>query len=219
MNKCIIFGLSCFSDLVANYIEAENQYEIIAYTVNEKYLKSNFYNGKPVIAFEKLPEIFDMSDIYLINTVGYSKMNSISEKIFEESKKMQFKIGSFISKKAVVYTSKKNIGVGNIILPLSHIGYNVHIGNNNIIFSGVNLTHEIEVGNNNFIASGTTVGGYVKIKNNCFLGMNSTIKNRITLNDKTLVGASAYIHKDSEKNGVYVPNRSIKLDKDSIFFI
>ena len=36
MNKCIIFGLSCFSDLVANYIEAENQYEIIAYTVNEK---------------------------------------------------------------------------------------------------------------------------------------------------------------------------------------
>ena len=49
MNKCIIFGLSCFSDLVANYIEAENQYEIIAYTVNEKYLKSNFYNGKPVL--------------------------------------------------------------------------------------------------------------------------------------------------------------------------
>ena len=88
MNKCIIFGLSCFSDLVTNCIEVEKQYEIIAYTVNERYLKSNFYNGKPVIAFEKLTETFDMSDIYLINTVGYSKMNSIREKIFGSVKNL-----------------------------------------------------------------------------------------------------------------------------------
>ena len=219
MNKCIIFGLSCFSDLVANYIEEEKTYEIVAYTVNKEYLDVTFHNNKPVVALEELEKFYNMDNIDIINTVGYSKMNGLREKVFYDIKKLNYKIGSFYSEKSLYYSNIKDFGVGNIILPFSHIGLHVTIGNNNIIFSGVNLTHEITIGNNNFIASGTTIGGYVKIENNCFLGLNSTIKNKVAIRDRTLVGASTYIHEDTEKDGVYVPQRCKKLKKNSVYFI
>ena len=156
-----------------------------------------------------------MDDIGIINTVGYTNMNSIRERIYCQCKEKGYKVESYVSPNAVIYANEKDIGEGNLILPSAFVGHNIKIGNNNIIFSGVNLTHEIKIGNNNFFAAGSTIGGYVTIKNNCFLGLNSIIKNRVELEDRTLVGAGAYISHSTEKNSVYVPPKSYKLDKYS----
>ena len=53
------------------------------------------------------------------------------------------------------------------------------------------------------------------IRNNCFFGNNCTIKNGIEIKDKTLIGAGCYISKGTDEEGVYVPQRSIKLENKS----
>ena len=43
MNKLIIFGVGKISDVVSYYFENHSEYEIVAYTVDDEYIKSGSY--------------------------------------------------------------------------------------------------------------------------------------------------------------------------------
>lgn len=128
-------------------------------------------------------------------------------------KEFGYELENLIHPSAVISTS--TIGFGNIILENCVIGYNVKMGNANIMWPLASINHHNIIGSFNNISPGTSTSGGVVIGNHCFLGNNSTYKNKVTVLDYTLVGAGAYISHDTESNGVYVPERSIKLDKTS----
>ncbi|MEK5066216.1 hypothetical protein [Cytobacillus sp. FSL R5-0596] len=219
MVKIIIYGTTQFSIMLHKLVKREKVAEVVAYTINEKYMQNNAEHvqleGLPVIAFEQLNDVYPPSKYKILNTIGYTKMNNLRKDKTEECLKKGYEMYSFVSKDATVF-SEINNNNANIVLPGAMIGYDVNLGKNNVVYTSCVLTHDINVGNNTFLAAGCTVGGNVSIGNNCFIGMNSTIKNRINIADYTLIGASTYISKDTEKYGVYVPERSIKLEKFSI---
>lgn len=213
MKKAIIFGTEQFGEILYHYLKDEKKYEICGFVVDSKYKdKDTFYN-LPVVEFEKAHEIFN-PDVYgMFICLGYVQMNKIRELKFKEAKDKGYEILSYYHPSAIVLS--ENIGEGNIIMEGSVIGPFCEIGDGNVFWPKSHIAHHTKIQNFNFFTISVAVAGNIIIGNNCFFGNNCTIKNGIEIRDKTLIGAGCYISKSTEEEGVYVPQRSIKLENKS----
>lgn len=215
MKKIILYGNGEFSKLLKYYIENDSNREVVAVTVDRKYISSNTFEGLPLVAFEECETYYSPEKYEILICVGYSKMNTIRQEIFRKCKDKGYKIASYIHNSAII-ADNVELGEGNIILENTLIQPFCKIGDGNLIWYKVSIAHECNIGNFNTIAGMCSISGIVKIKNNCFLGNNSTIRDKINLANYTLVGAGTYINNDTEEYGVYIPERSIKINKNSL---
>lgn len=219
MDRIFILGTTKYSFMLHSMIEEEGQYQIIGHTVSRKYLEKNYRicndNEAKLYPLEDLKKYVNGNEkVKVLNTIGYTEMNQVRQRLFDECEKLGYESVNFVSSHALVFSNL--IGKGNIILPGAYIGTNVNMGNNNVFYTGCVMTHDIEIGDNNFIAANVTVGGEVKIGNNCFVGMGAVLKNRITVNDFCLIGAATYLSHNLEREKVIVPPKSIVIEKKSI---
>ena len=215
MKKAIIFGTGIFAETLVYYL---GESEIYGFTVERGFRTSDEYMGLPLVDFDNVEKVFSTDEYGLYICLGYTSMNTERERIFGIAQEKGFDILSYIHPTASV--NAKSMGIGNIVLEKSIIGPFCEIGNGNIFKAGSSIAHHTHVGNFNFFAVSCSVAGSVKIGNNCFIGNNCTIKNGIKISDCTLAGAGCYISKDTESYGVYVPERSIRLEgkKSTDFF-
>lgn len=212
-NGIIIFGNNQFATMLCEYIKRYTDNHICCFTVNKKYIKENKILDLPVVAFEEIEDKYPSSNYKFLIALGYKDMNSLREKVFNQIHEKGYDIINFIHPSASI--NAKNMGIGNIFLDNVFIGLNSKIGNGNIFWNGVNISHDANIGNYNYFSPSTTIAGNVNINNNCFLGTNCTIKNGLTISNKTLIGAGCFLKNNTLDNEVYVPAKSIKLDKTS----
>ena len=198
-------GTTCYSLEVYRYIKTEGFADVLAFCSHQKYIKDHTLVGLPIVAFEDLSSLFDMSNVHILNTIGYTQMNGVREKVANEILDNGYILGSYISKRALVY-SDEVFGAGNIISPGAYVGPYVKIGMGNIIHPNATLTHHDTIGNYNFICAGVCIGGNVRVGNNCFIGLNSTIKNGLVISPYTLIGSGANVIQSTINNGVYLGN-------------
>ncbi|MBD5103972.1 MAG: acetyltransferase [Ruminococcaceae bacterium] len=212
MKKFVVYGAGEFADIVSDLIERVLQYTVEAYILDDEYINAvNKYNGKEVVPASMIKEKFSPLEYDVaIGFIGKDMFNS-RKRVFDLLKCYGYKIDNLIHPSAIISTS--NIGDGNIILENCVIGYNVKFGNGNIMWPLSSANHHNIVGNFNNFAPGASTSGGVIIGNHCFLGNNSTYNNKVTVSDYTFVGAGAYIAKNTESYGVYVPEKSIKINK------
>lgn len=209
MENYIIFGDSTFAERMYSYIMYENIANVIAFTQEKNFIQRDYIDGIKVIPFEELEPSNDFS--FLIG-IGYSKMNTLREKIYELLKKHNFKIGKYISKNAKIYIKDEKIGEGSFLCPNVFIGPNCLIGRCNFFEAGVILAHDNCVGDFNYFSVGAIIAGDSIIENNCFLGSNCTVIDDILIKNKTLIGSGAniikfnYAYEQSDGGGVFVGN-------------
>lgn len=212
--ELIILGTTIYSATTRKILEKEGV-NVVGYSTYREYMNGNEYEGLPVFPFQDLDLIFGTDKFMVINTIGYSNMNKIREKVYYDIKRKGYQLYTFISKNALVYTD--DIGEGSLIMPNAYIGPYVKLGTCCVINPGAQLSHHISMGNFNFIGRGVIIGGDVKICNNCFIGLHSTIKNKIKISDYTIVGSGSNVIKSTEENCVYVGNPAKKLEgKESL---
>jgi len=219
ITRLIINGTTKFSMMIAKLVEMEGGTEVIAYTTARRFVNETTIEGKQVVPFEELSDRFDKREVRILNTIGYSKMNTVRERVNNEIDESGFVQYSYISPRAFVASKKSElIDKGCIILPNAFVGPEVKIGKSTVIYSNCSLTHDIVIEDNVFLGSGCVVGGNVKIGRNSFIGMNSTIKNRISLAPYSLVGCGSNVLKTVEQvRCVIVGNPARVLDgKDSM---
>lgn len=221
VTQLIINGTTKFSTMVARLIEMEGEAKVIAFTTAKQFINDKMLEGKPVVPFEELTERFDNRKVRILNTIGYSKMNTVRERVNQEIEESGFTQYSYISKHAFVAEQPRLsslLTAGCIIMPNAFIGTEVKIGKSTVIYSNCSLTHDIVIEDNVFIGSGCVVGGNVIIGRNSFIGMNSTIKNRINLAPFSLVGCGSNVLKTIEQERrVIVGNPAKVLEgKDSM---
>ena len=217
--QLIINGTTKFSTMIAELIEMEGLAKVVAFTTKKCFINQDTLCGKEVVPFEYLTDRFDKDSVRILNTIGYSKMNTIRERVNNDILLTGIAPFSYISKRAFVLSPNLNIlSLGCIIMPNVFIGSNVQIGKSTIIYSNCSLTHDIVIGDNVFCGSGCVVGGNVNIGKNSFIGMNSTIKNRVSLGPYSLVGCgSNVINKVEKERCVIVGNPArILAYKDSM---
>lgn len=196
MRKLVIFGTKETADVIDFYFTHDSNYEVVAFTVDSDYLTGGTYNGRPLVAFEELNQTHPPEDFELFIAVSFQKMNGVRAGKFLESKMRGYKLASFVSSKASVWSGfvpEENTFImeDNTIQPF------VKIGKDTILWSGNHIGHHSQIGSHCFLASHVVVSGRVTVGDYSFLGVNSTLRDGISLGEATLVGAGCLVLNDT----------------------
>lgn len=217
MQKILIYGNGKIADIIYHYLK--NEFDIIAFCVEEKYKKSDkFSDDLPLVAFENVELEYSVNDYKMLIAVGYVDMNLVRERIYIEAKKKGYRFVNYIHK-SVTIGDKVVLGENNIVL--DNVSFQPHskIGNGNIIWSNVVIAHGVNIGDLNWITSGVVVGGDAKIGSKCFLGLNSTISHNCNIADENFIGANTLVIKDTKSKEVYISREGERFRLDSKRFL
>jgi len=202
LNKIIIFGNEEFAEVAHFYFTKDSTYDVVAFTANERFIKNQELFGLPVIPFEKIEEKYPPSEFSMFVAIGYSKVNKVRAKVFDDAKSKGYNLVSYVSSKATKWEEVK-MGENCFILEDVTIQPFVSFGDDVIVWSGNHIGHHTKIGNHCFITSHVVISGNVRIEDYCFLGVNSTIRDGIKIAKSCIIGAGAVILKDTKEKEVY----------------
>lgn len=214
MKKLILFGKGSYAQIAKDYFNNDSDYKVIAFTLDKEYIDDDNFEGLPVVSFDEVQEKYPPKEYNMHIALSYTDMNKLREAKYNEAKLKGYKLASYISSNCS-YKSKSGCGDNCFIFEDNTIQPYVEIGNNVILWSGNHIGHHSVIKDHNFISSHVVISGHCVIEPNCFIGVNSTFAHKLTIGKETLVGAGAIIAKNTEERGIYVPPKSIKLDKTS----
>ncbi|MEO8761761.1 MAG: acetyltransferase [Bacteroidia bacterium] len=213
----IIFGTGDIAQIANYYFDIDSNYNVVAFTVDKAYCKESTYEGKPLIAFDDIESTYPPSSYKLFIALSYAQMNKLREKKYNEAKVKGYELVSYISSKCT-YLSQFKTGDNCFIFEDNTIQPFVKIGDNVTLWSGNHIGHHSIIESHNFISSHVVVSGHCHIESYCFIGVNSTLGHQVKIAKESLIGAGAIITKNTEEKSVYVPAKSVKLDKTSDMF-
>lgn len=214
MEKIIIFGMGEIAQIANYYFGIDSPHEVVAFTLDKEYIKSDTYENKPMVDFNMIKELYPPSEYKMFIALSYSKMNKVREEKYNMAKKLGYKLVSYVSSKCS-YMSQYEHGDNCFIFEDNTIQPFVEIGNNVTLWSGNHIGHHSIIKDHNFISSHVVISGSCTVEPNCFLGVNSTIGHKVTIAKETLLGAGSVISKNTEEKSIYVPARTVKLEKTS----
>lgn len=211
----VIIGNSEYAQMIGDYIEEDERYDLVAYAVDSKYIKESEVKGISVISAENLEESFPPDRVKLVLAIGYSNRMDIRKEIYEQYVKRNYIFINYIHPTAIV-DSKLNIGSGNIILEGVIIGKYVQIGNANLFFQGSVIAHNDQIQDYNTFASKAVLAGFVTVHNNNFIGLGAVISNNVHIDDYVFVGAGAHVDMELPSESVVLaPKNKVMLGRGS----
>ncbi len=214
MSKIIIFGTGDIAQLAHYYFTHDSPHDVVAFTVDRQYLTVPTFENKPVIAFDCIVKEYPPSQYNMFIALSYAKLNAIRKDKYDAAKASGYFLESYISSHCS-YLTQNEAGDNCFILEDNTIQPFVTIGNNVTLWSGNHIGHHSQIDSHNFISSHVVISGHCIIKPHCFIGVNATIANNITINEKCIIGAGAVITTDTKLSAVYVPAKTVVLDKPS----
>ncbi len=214
MAKLIIFGLGDIAQIANYYFSIDSEHEVVAFTVDKEYVNAKEFEGKPVTAFEEIEKKYPAAEYKMFIAISYAKMNKVRTEKYNQAKSKGYELVSYISSHCT-YLSQFPSGDNCFIFEDNTIQPFVKIGNNVTLWSGNHIGHHSIIDDNNFISSHVVVSGHCHIKSFCFIGVNATLGHKVTVAEETLIGAGVVQTKDTVSKGVYVPAKSVLLDKKS----
>jgi sugar O-acyltransferase (sialic acid O-acetyltransferase NeuD family) len=214
MAKLIIFGLGDIAQIANYYFGIDSGHEVIAFTVDKDYITSTEFEGKPVVPFEEIKKTYSPEEYKMFIAVSYAKMNKVRAEKYHEAKAKGYELVSYVSSHCT-YLSQYSCGDNCFIFEDNTIQPFVKIGNNVTLWSGNHIGHHSVIEDHNFISSHVVVSGHCHVQSFCFIGVNATLGHKVTVAEETLIGAGVIQTKDTVSKGVYVPAKSVLLDKKS----
>lgn len=132
-------------------------------------------------------------------------------RIFEQLKKYEISVESFIHK-SVVLGANCSIGQGSVVFPNCYIGYKARLGICTVLQSGVSIDHHTWVGNFCDLNPRVSVAGLSTIGDFVEVNLAVDIVNRVTLGNNSRIGAGSLVLKDCSPNALYYgrPARQIR---------
>lgn len=200
MRNLIIFGDTTFAERLFKYISFEGRDKVVAFTQEWNFISKRELQGLPVIPFEDLGKL-DI-DFEIVIGIGYTQMSQLKKKVYDLCKSKGYKVATYISSNAIVYTD--DIQEGCFLAPGAVVGPGCKLGKANFLASSVVLSHDNEIGDFNYISTNAVFGGFSKVKDNCFFGLHSTIKDGIDIASNNLFGSAANILKTVNISGGYL---------------
>jgi sugar O-acyltransferase (sialic acid O-acetyltransferase NeuD family) len=212
--QLVIFGAGEIAELAHFYFSRDSEHEVVAFTVDKEYRKSDSFLGLPLLDFEETQQRFAPDTYKMFVALSYAKMNKVRAQKYFLAKEAGYQLVSYVSSHCT-FLSDHPVGDNCFILEDNTIQPFVKIGNNVTLWSGNHIGHESVIEDHCFIASHIVVSGHVHIQQYCFIGVNATLRNSITIAPETLIGAGAIIMKDTIEKGVYIPQRTELFKKRS----
>lgn len=202
--KAVIFGVGDFARIAAVYLRDDSPYEVVAFTVHERYIESPELNGIPVVPFEGLERSHPPDEVEMLVAIGFSRTNRARAEVFEECKRRGYTLLTYVHS-GVIRWPETTIGENCFVFEENVLQPYVRIGDDVVLWSGNHIGHDTRVGDHCFIASHAVVSGNVTIGDYTFIGVNATFRDGITIGPRNVIGASAVVMRDTEEGDVLVP--------------
>jgi sugar O-acyltransferase (sialic acid O-acetyltransferase NeuD family) len=202
MEKVIIFGNSVFAEHIYFLLKHDSPCEVVAFTVDHKYIKDDTLLGLPVVPFETIESSYSPQDHKMTVSLSFQRVNRLREEKYFQAKAKGYQLISFISSKATSYPDLV-VGDNCIIMENAIIGPLAQIGNNVIVASGAIIGHHAVIKDHCFIAPGAVILGGVTVEEFSFIGANATVKEEVKIARECLIGSAVSITKNTLERGVY----------------
>jgi sugar O-acyltransferase (sialic acid O-acetyltransferase NeuD family) len=191
-HKLIIVGDSAFAEIAYEYFTHDSDYEVVAFSVEQEYIKRESLFGLPIVPFESLEHHYSPHEHTFFAANVYTQLNKLRTRLYTQAKEKGFAPASYISPHAFVWRNCR-IGEHCFIFENNVIQPFVNIGNNVVLWSGNHIGHHSTIKDNCFIASHVVISGFVEVGESCFMGVNATVANNITIGNDCLIGAGALV--------------------------
>lgn len=199
----VLFGNGSWAEFVGYILAEDSDYELVAFTVDEKFLAEDTLLGRPVVPFHKVETLYDPDRHMMMNSVGFIDGNKVRARKYAEGKAKGYRFGSYVSSRASTWTNVE-IGENCFIHEHAVVQPFVKIGNNCHILSSANISHHSRLGDHCFVAGDAMIGGSCQVGDYAFLAMNSVVRDNTTLADHVTLGAGGVLTSDATQAGVYV---------------
>jgi sugar O-acyltransferase (sialic acid O-acetyltransferase NeuD family) len=184
MAKVVVFGTELVAELAHYYLTTDTDHEIVAFTVNQEYIKEPTFCGLPVVPFEEVTTLYPTNEYKFFAPLSERKMNQVRAKVYQEAKDLGYEFISYISSRATVLTDK--IGENCFILEDNTIQPFVTIGNNVVLWSGNHIGHHGTIKDHVYFTSHVVLSGRCVVEPYCFFGVNATIRDGVHIAEGTL---------------------------------
>lgn len=214
----VIVGNGETARLAYEYFTHDSLYEVVCFSVHQKYINNKKQFNLPVLPLEELNLFYPPdSGVYIFVAISYVQLNRLRTYFYQLLKKQGYKFATYISKNAFIWKDAV-IGDNTFIMEQNTIQSNVVIGDNCVLWSGNQISHGSRIGNNVFFSINCSISGFCEIKSNCFLGANSIISDGVTIEEDCFLGAGSIILKNTQKRQVYFSKTSKLSEADSYRF-
>jgi sugar O-acyltransferase (sialic acid O-acetyltransferase NeuD family) len=200
--KLVVFGAGDIAEIADFYFRHDSNYEVVAFSVDGSYIRSQCVFGRPLVPFEELERAFPPNDYELFIAISYAQLNALRRRKYEDGKARGYSFATYLSSRATVWPGFVS-GENCFILEDNTIQPFARVGNNVTLWSGNHIGHHSVIGDHAFISSHVVISGGVTIGEQCFIGVNATLRDHITVGDRCILGAGALLVADAEPDGVY----------------
>lgn len=200
--KLVIVGDSAFAEVAREYFDAESDHQVVAFAVEQAFLKRESLHGLPVVPFETLAQQFTPSEHDVYVAVVYTQLNRLRARLAAQAKAQGFALASFVSPRAQVW---RNATLGEHCFVFEHntVQPFVQIGANVVLWSGNHIGHHSLIEDHCFVSSQVVVSGFCRIGAYSFLGVNSTLANNVSLGRDNWLGPGTTVMKDTPDGALF----------------
>lgn len=207
MKDLVIFGTGEIAAVADFYFTRDAGRRVCAFTVDAAFLTADAFQGRPVVPFEEVPELYPPDRFDLFVAVGYGGLNATRAGRVEAGRRLGYTLPSYVSRRAITFDDLSHgdnclILENNVIQPFATLGSNV------TLWSGNHIGHHARIGDDVFVASHAVVSGGVSVGRACFLGVNATIRDHVTIGERCVLGAGALVLEDLPAGSVVAPRAS-----------
>lgn len=191
-SKLIVIGDTAFAEIAYEYFTHDSPHRVVAFSVEEAYLKRERLFDLPVVPFERIERVYDPADHAFFVAATYTQGNALRQRLYEDAKRKGYAAASYISSRAFVW---RNCHIGEHCFIFEHnvVQPFVRIGDNVVLWSGNHIGHHSTIDDHCFISSHVVVSGFCEIGQRCFVGVNSTVSNNVAIGRNCTIGAGALV--------------------------
>lgn len=200
--KLIIVGSGETGLIAFEYFQFDSEYEVVAFSVNEKFIVEKTINNLPVYPFETIEKEYSPNKYEIYVAISSGRLNRNRTTLYNMAKAKGYKCATYISSKAFVWRNVE-IGENCFIFEDNTLQPFVKIGNNVTLWSGNHIGHNTVIQDNCFISSQCVISGFCLVGTNSFLGVNCTIEDNTKIAKDNFIGAGALIQKNTNERDFY----------------
>jgi sugar O-acyltransferase (sialic acid O-acetyltransferase NeuD family) len=191
-DQLIIVGDSVFAQVAYEYFTHDSKSEVVAFSVESDYLKSDRLFGLPVVPFEQLQTLYSPAEHKTFVAVVFTQFNRLRTRLYQAATAKGYAPASYISSNAYVGRNAE-IGAHCFICESCVIQSSATLGENVVLWSGNYVGHHALIKSNCFTLPHVVISEFAELGENCIVGPNSTVLNNVTVADDRFIEAGTLV--------------------------
>lgn len=201
--RIVVVGAGENAEIAYEYFTHDSPHEVVAFSVERRYLESDRLYDLPVVPFEDVDERYPPGQHQAFVALSSQQLNRVRTRLFEATKAKGYTCASYVSSRAFCW---HNVSIGENTFVFEHnvLQHHVSVGDNVVLWSGNHVGHRTVIEDHAFIASHVVISGYCRVGRSAYMGVNACVNDGVTIGPDAVVGSGAVVTKDLPPRGVYV---------------